>query len=189
MAVDSNAIANQAIQFMGDNQPPVTGLSPTFDNSPAGIALQSLYAPTVATIARQWEWDLARSSIALVLSGNVAPLPWAIEYLYPPNGIEVWQLVPSALVDVNNPLPINWNVGNAIVLGSQAKVIWTNLAAARCVYNNNPTEATWDPLFREAVVRLLASELAMAIAGRPDSAQALIESGAAFESLGEGRSN
>jgi len=187
MAVTSNTIANQALALIGDNMPAVAGNAPTFDNSTAGIALQKLYAATVATVARQWGWDLARSIIALTLSGNPAPGEWSFEYLYPANGIEIWQVRPQTLVDANNPLPVNWSVGNAQVGGNQTKVIWTNLATAYATYNNNPNESTWDPLFQEAVVRLLASELAMALTGKPDTAQSLIESGAAFESIGEGR--
>ena len=190
MAVTSNDVANQALQLIGDNMPPVAGFAPTFDNSPAGLALQRLYSPAVATVGRQWGWDLARSTVALTLSGNPAPAGWAFEYLYPSNGIEVWQLASAPpLPDINNPLPQNWNVGNNVISGTQTKVIWSNLANAQATYNNNPSETTWDPLFREAVVRLLASELAMAILGRPDTAAALLQSGAAFESIGETRAD
>jgi hypothetical protein len=187
VADSSNAVANSALELIGDNTPVVTGNSPTFDNSTAGLALQKLYAPAVATVGRQWGWDLARSLVALTLTGNVAPLGWAFEYAYPGSGIEVWQLQPGAISDANNPLPVNWNVGNNLVSGTQAKVIWSNQTGAIATYNNNPSEATWDPLFREAVVRLLASELTMALFGRPDTAQAMLETGSAFESLGEGR--
>ena len=187
MTVTSNTIANQAIQLMGDNQPAVTGLAPTFDSSPAGQALASLYTPCVQTVGRQHGWDFARNTVALTLTGNTAPIPWTYEYFYPTNGVEVWELMPSVLVDPNNPLPSNWNVANALVASVQTKVIQTDLANATAVYNNSPSESTWDALFREAVVRLLASELAMALAGRPDSAQALLESGAAFETIGEAR--
>ena len=38
----------------------------------------------------------------------------------------------------------------------------------------NVTEAQWDPLFAEAVVRTLASELSMAIAGRPDFSKVIL---------------
>jgi hypothetical protein len=190
MADSSNAVANSAIQLIGDNQPAVAGNAPNFDNSPAGVALQKLYAPAVATVARQWAWDLARSTVLLTLTGNPGQGGFAYEYAYPPNGIEVWQIAPLlSSVDSNNPLPQIWSVGNSVVSGAQIKVIWSNLASAYATYNNNPSEATWDPLFREAVVRLLASELAMAIAGRPDTEAAMLQSGAAFESLGEGRSD
>ena len=187
MTVTSTDIVNQAIMFFGDDQPLVTGVAPTFDSSPAGVAASKCYAPCVATVARQFGWDMARNTVALTLSGNTAPFPWEYEYLYPTNGIQVWQLMPATLTDMNNPLPVNWSVANDEVEGVQTKVILTNQATASAVYNNNPSENVWDPLFREAVVRLLASEMAMAIGGKPDLSEALLQSGGAFETLGEGR--
>ena len=186
MTVTSNDIANQAIQLIGDNQPAVVGNAPNFDNSVAGIALSKLYTSSVATVARQWGWDFARHAVALTPTGNTPPPGWAFEYLYP-GTVQVWQIQPPTSSDPNNPLPVQWDVGNNLVASVQTKVIVTNLAGAIAVYNNNPSESTWDPLFREAVVRLLASELAMALTGRPDTSQALLESGAAFENLAEGR--
>lgn len=187
MAVTSQDVANEAIYMMGNNQSPVTGNAPNFDNSTAGVALKYLYAPCVATVARQYEWDFSRKQVALTLSGNVAPFPWTFEYLYPANGIQVWQIMPAGITDLNNPAPTTWSVGNALVTAVQKKVIWTNDAAALAVYNNNPTEDTWDALFRESVVRLLASELAIAIGGKPGVSQMLLESGGSLVGLAESR--
>jgi hypothetical protein len=187
MPITSNDVANQAVQLIGDNQPLVTGQAPTFDSSTTGIALSKLYAAVVQTVGRQFAWDMARNTIALTMSGNTPPFPWTFEYLYPTNGIEVWQVHPGNLADVNNPIPVNWSVANAVVGAQQQRVVWCNLAAAQATYNNNPNENTWDSLFREAVVRLLASELSMAVAGKPDAAQAYLESGGAFETIGEAR--
>lgn len=186
---DSNTVANQALQLMGGNQPAVGGFAPTFDQSTNGIALQRLYVPCVATVARQFAWDFARSTVALALSGNVAPFPWSVEYLYPAGVVEIWQIAPATLADPNNPLPVSWDVANALVSGLQKKVIQTNFAGALAILNNMPSENTWDALFQEAVVRLLASELSTATGGRPDSAQAFLQSGAAFETLGESRTD
>lgn len=183
----SAAVVNQAIQLIGQDTPLVTGAAPNFDTSTTGIAAAQVYGPTVATVARQHGWDMARNTYALQPTGNTPPFPWTYEYAYPPNGIQVWQVMPETLADLNNPLPVNWDVGNDVVAGQQIKVIFCNLAAAQVVYNNNPNEATWDPLFREAVVRLLASNLAMALAGRADTMQTLLQSGAAMETLGEAR--
>ncbi|SDD95299.1 hypothetical protein SAMN05216337_1017141 [Bradyrhizobium brasilense] len=180
-------IVNQAIQLIGNNQPPVTGNAPNFDTSPAGKAAKILYVPCVQTVGRRFGWDFARNLVALQLSGNPATILWPYEYKYPSNGVQVWQLVPSVLADPNNPLPVNWSVGNAEVAGVQTKVIWTDLQNAMANYNNSPNENTWDALFREAVVRQLASELAMALAGKPETAQQGLESGNAFATLGEGR--
>jgi hypothetical protein len=187
VTVTSTDVANQALQLIGGNQPAVTGVAPTFDDSTAGKALQTLYAPCVATIARQWEWDMARNVVSLTASGNTPPVGWAYEYVYPSNGIEVWQITPAEFTDPNDPLPTNWVVGNALKAGVQTKVIWTNVVNAQAVYNNNPTEDLWDAGFREAVVRLLASELALALFGKPDVGDFYLENAGKFLSSAEAR--
>lgn len=187
MPVTSTDIANEALAQMGGNQPPVTGTAPNFDNSTAGKALKYLYTPCVRFVGRQFGWDFARSLVALTLSGNVAPFPWTYEYLYPTNGVQVWQLFPATMTDTNNPAPANWVVGNTIVASVQTKVIWSNLQSAQAAFNNAPNENTWDDGFRQAVVRLLASELSLALAGKPDASQVLLSSGGAIEKIAEGR--
>jgi len=186
--VTSNDIANQAIQLIGDNTPPVTGYAPTFDSSTAGQALARLYYPAVQTVLRQFSWDFARTQVTLSLTSNTSIIGYQYEYVYPPSAITVLALVPSgSRFDADNPLPLNWTVTNNIVNGVQTKVIQANEPNALAICTNAPTENTWDALFRETVVRLLASELAMAIMARPDTSESMLQSGASFESLGEGR--
>lgn len=189
MAVSSTQIVNQALQYIGDNTPPVTGVAPTFDSSTAGVAAAAFYTAVVQTVGRQFGWDFARNTFTLTLSGNPATDPFLYEYLYPAAAIEIWQLKAAALTDPNNPLPINWQVANTLVGGVQTKVIQTNLQNALAVMNNNPSESVWDPGFREAVVRLLANVMAMAIAGKPDAAQAYLDSAGQFEQIAEVRGN
>ena len=188
MTVTSQDIVNQAIMLIGDDQPAVTGQAPNFDSSPAGVAASKLYFPCIQTILRQSNFDFSRNTQALELTGNAAPFPWAFEYSYPANCVQVWQLVPPTFADPNNPLPVNWDIANNVVNGAQSRVILTNLAGALAVFDNAPNENTWDALFRESVVRLLASELAMALAARPDSSQGLLQSGSAFETIADERS-
>lgn len=188
MPTISTDVVNEAIQLIGDNQPLVTGVAPNFDASPAGVAAAKLYTPTVQAVGRMFGWDFARNTGALVATGNAAPLPWSAEYFYPANAIEIWQLIPTAPAnEENNPLPVNWSVANAIVGGNQTKVIHCNLSGAMVVYNNMPAESTWDPLFHQAVVRTLSAALAMALEGKPDTAAAMLESGARFEQAAEAR--
>jgi hypothetical protein len=179
-------IVNQAVQIYGDDQPAVTGVYPTFDNSSAGQAAQKLYGPCVQTVARQFGWDFGRNVVALALSGNVAPLGFSFEYVYPALAAEVLQLRAPMLPDPNNPLPVNSTIGSVPVSGVPTKVIWTNLANAEAVFTNaqanNP--ATWDPLFREAVVRLLGSEMAAAVAGKQATARDLLEQSGGFGQVG-----
>jgi hypothetical protein len=189
MTVTSNDILNEAIQYIGDNQPPVTGQAPTFDSSPAGVAGSKFYTAVVQTVARQFAWDFSRNTFPLVLSGNPATDPFLYEYLYPSNAIQIWQLKAPSLSDPNNPLPVNWQVANTLVNNVQTKVIQTNLQNAVAVMNNNPSESVWDAGFREAVVRLLSSVMAMALAGKPDAAQAYLDSAGQFEQVAEARGN
>lgn len=182
----STDLANEALLLIGGNQPKVTGVAPTFDNSTAGQALQLLYVPAFRAALRQFGWDFARATYTLVLSGNPAPYPWTYEYLYPPNGVQVNSLLNPA-DDVNNPIPYNFNVANAVVTGVQQRVIWTTLQNARCRYTNQPNENTIDDDFHQAFVGLLASALGMAIGGKPDVAQAMLERGGSFEKIGEAR--
>jgi hypothetical protein len=182
MALTSADIVNRAILLTGNRQDPVTGSAPTFDDSAAGVAARYLYPEALNTVARQFEWDFSRRSIALTPSGNAAPFPceFTNEYLYPTNGIEVWQLRPATLSDRNNPAPVNFLIGNTLVTAVQTKVIWANFASAVAIYNNNPGPDLWDANFVDAVVRFLASGFAMALAGRPETSANLLQSAGAM---------
>jgi len=186
MPLTSTDIVNQAINLIGDDMPLVTGVAPNFDSSTAGKAAAQLYTLCVQAVGRQFGWDFARNQAALAVTGNTPPMGYTFEYLYPA-GVQIWQLSPAVVADRNNPVPINWTVGNALVLGVQKKVVWCNEAGVLAIFNNMPTESTWDPLFQMAVVRLLANAMAMAIAGKPDVAESMLQSGGAFESLAESR--
>lgn len=81
--------------------------------------------------------------------------------------------------------------GTTLTGGSNAlrKVILTNLVSAIAVITNSPSEDTWDPIFTEAVVRLLASELDLAIDGKPESSQLTFQQFGGFEKAGEDRTD
>lgn len=186
----SNTIANQAINLIGDNQPAVSGFDPVWDGSPAGKALQTIYGPTVQAVQREYGWDASRRQVTLALSGNAGPFlagQFSLEYIYPANGIEIWEVQPAAPADKNDPLPENWTVGNTLVNGVQTKVLWTDIADAVAIYNNNPTEAVWDAGFQEAVVRAIASKLAEALAGKPETAGLMGQTAQMASEMNKGR--
>lgn len=186
----SQTVANQAINLMGNNTPAVTGQAPTFDSSPAGEALAVLYVPSVQAVMREFGWDFARRIFtpSQTVNSPIEALPgYGFEYLYPPFSLEIWQLINPLNTDVNDPLPTTWTVGNTLVAGVQTKVIWTDVVNAQLVLNNNPTEATWDSLFQEAVARFLASKLAMTLSARPDTEQSFLSSASAAGKANETR--
>ncbi len=180
-------VVNEAIQLFGGNQPKVTGTAPTFDGSTSGIAAQYLYAPCVAFVARQFEWDFGRAYANLVASGNTPPDGWAFEYLYPASAVQVWQVKPQTVADPNDPLPTTWVRGNALVASVQTSVIWTDVASAQAVFHDNPSPTVWDAGFRQAVVRLLAAEFAIALGGRPDTSQVLTSTAGMMAEIAKSR--
>lgn len=293
-------IVNQAVQLIAgyDNQAPVTGSPPYFDSSVVGLAAGILYDDVVKTVTRQMMPEFARAvTTDLELSANTPPLGFDYEYLYPTDGVQLLQVIPAAFTDENDPRPVDWTVGNAVVpytaatgtitfpsnptngshlllngiswefvtgspVGNQTqiggtlaftiatlvnnlnssvvpdlavatysqtqngemtitydtlgpegnaytleadspyvvsaatllggsdtelKVIWANEADAQAVYTSQPNENTWDAMFTETVKRLLASQLQMALAGRPETSESQLKGAMAFGQAGEQR--
>lgn len=187
MGNTSNSVVNQALVAMGYDGNPITGQSPTFDTSTAGKVAALYYQEAVGVVLRQSDFGFARMELALALSGNIAPFPFAYEYAWPANCVQLLQLTPGTLTDPNDPRPIEWTPGNAQISSAQARVIWTNLVNAKAYFTGYATEATWDSGFREALVRLLASVFALAVAGKPEGAQMLLESYGQFQGAAEAR--
>lgn len=181
MATTDSDIVNRAIALAGIVSPPVTGTSPTFDSSKAGVAASYLYPAVVQTVARQYGYDFSRNVAALTTTGNSPPLGWTYEYNYPTNGIEVRQVIPASVADANNPTPVRWTVGNATVSASLKRVIWSNTVTASAYFTNQPTPDQWDAGFTEAVVRLLGSEMAQALAGKPETSKMLFDTEQVFQ--------
>ena len=185
----STAIVNRAAaQIAGQAQ-----VSGTFPNFTGGGNVSTyaniLYAGVVNMVARQQDWECFRYVVALTPSGNAPLYPWTFEYLYPADCLRVRQVTPATW-NQNDPQPVQWSVEEHPISGVATKVIGCNTAAASLVYTTsypNVTEAQWDPLFQEAVVRTLASELSMAIAGRPDFSRVILEQAGQIVGAGAGK--
>ena len=169
-ATTSQDVVNEALALIGYDGNPVSAPGPNFDSSTPGQIAQRTYPYAVAAVSRLISWSFPRTVAALTVTGNAAPFPWTHEYGFPANCIDVWQLAPTSLADPNNPMPVTWVRGVAVVASVQSSVLWTNLSPALAVFNGNPLESVWDPLFRETVVRYLAAEFAVAVLGKPDLA-------------------
>lgn len=167
----SQDIVNEALALIGYSGQPVTGFAPNFDSSVPGKIAQRVYALAVAGVARLNAWSFPRMIATLVPTGNTAPFPWLYEYGFPGTCIDVWQVAPHSLNDINNPTPVTWERGVATLNSIEISVIWTNQANAIAIFNGNPVEAAWDPLFSETVARYLAAAFAVANLGKPDLAK------------------
>ena len=158
------------------------------DGTPAANAASVVYAPTVQLMLRELDPDFARFTATLTLSSAVAPVPpWAYEYLYPSDCVRLRQVAPApGTYDPNDPRPVLANVAFDIISSVNTKVILTNTVNALAIYTSSSvTEAQWDAVFTDAVIRRLANPLAMALSGRPDFAEKILQQSAMMASTAE----
>lgn len=179
-------IVNQALQDIGA-QATVSGNNPAFDGSAMGNYAGILYTPAMLFLLRQQDWEFAFNQEPLVLTGSAAPTPWSFEYVFPDDCVKVRSIYPPAW-DANDPQAVRWSFKAGIVSGVEKRLILCNVQNAALAYTTSTvTENMFTNDFREAFVRLLASELAMAAAGRPDFATKLLEWSGGIASEGPGR--
>lgn len=185
MGTTVQTVVNSALEQIA-SQVRITSLT---DGTPAANAANVVYASTVQILLREVDPDFARFTAALVASGAATPVPpWAYEYVYPATCVRLRQVRPpgsgtGSLNDPNDPQPIRANVAFD---GANGKVILTNQQSALAVYTTSAvTEAQWDSVFTDAVVRRLANPLAMALSGRPDFAKTILEQSAMMAQTAE----
>lgn len=168
----STSICNRAIaQAVG--QYTLTGFPPDFDNSTAANACNLLYAPCWQMLLRDQDTEFSRLTAALTAGGTPSN-QWSNAYLYPLDCLKIRTVQPATWISYD-PQPVRWSEQNQIIATVATRVILCNVQNAKLVYTtSNITEAVWDFSFQEAVVRLLASELSLAIAGRPDLSRVLL---------------
>lgn len=169
-----------------------TRIASLTDNSPEARAANVVYAPTVQLMLRELDPDFARFTAALTLAGAPTPVPpWAYEYLYPADCVRLRQVRPprngaGSLADPNDPQPIRANVAFDIIAAENTKVILSNQQNALAVYTTSRvSEAQWDSVFTDAVIRRLANPLAMALSGRPDFAEKILMQSAQMAATAE----
>jgi hypothetical protein len=176
-------VVNRALEQIGA-QTQITSLFPP-DGSSTAEAASVLYYGAVDMVLREANWDSARTTAPLATAtGGTVPKPWIFEYLYPSDCVQVRQIM-SPSFDPNDPRPLRCAV--AIDVGLGKKVILASIADALAVYTVRPTEDEWDAILTEAIVRTLASSLAMAMAGRPDFSRTKLEEAIQIAQLGERR--
>jgi hypothetical protein len=179
-------IVNQALAEIAA-QYTVSGTNPSFDGSAAGNAAGLLYTPAVQTLLRAQDYEFSRQEVTLVASGNTPPYPWTSEFLYPSACLRLRQVQPTTWT-INDPQPVRWNVGNALVSAADTRVIWTTLSSAVAIItSSNVLEPEWDAVFTESFVRFLGSLMAPALAGRIDLSRKMLGDVSTFSQIGQDR--
>src|ERR1700722_1357422 len=196
-------VANQALQLIAARAT-LTGTLPTFDGSPLGIQTGILYTQVRDTLLREQDFEFSRLTTALaggvgmaleaspinqllLTSGGqyifsvieqtflTAVFPWPYAYYYPSDCVRIRSVVPPTWC-IYDPQPVRWSEMEQWVSGSPTRVIMCNVYNAHITYSSNAiSENQWDAGFLQTFIRMLASELAMGVGGRPDLAAKLLQ--------------
>lgn len=164
----------------------MTGTAPNFDNSTAAQACALLYQPAWQMLLREQDTEFSRLTATLA-PGGAATYPWSNAYLYPSDCLKIRSVVPATW-DANDPQQVRWSEQSQIISSTATRIILTDVPSAVLVYTtSNLTPAVWDSNFEEAVVRFLASQLALGLAGRPDLSRTLLGQSGSILQAGEAR--
>lgn len=175
------SMVNRALQEIAA-QATVTGVPPVFDNSAAGLAAGILYPGAITLLLRQQDYEFARRDVNLTLQADHG-YPWAYAYTYPADCLKVRQVAPATW-DQNDPQAVRWEVMEL----DGGKIIACNVPTAVLTYTTSGvTEAQFDSVFEETLVRYLASELVMSLGGRPDFSEKMLEHSGMLVGLGAGK--
>lgn len=171
-------IANLALLGIGA-QAQVTSINPS-DGSTEGDVCSTLYQSKMDSLSRAAHWNCLRKQVnltqlkALIVNGvastNPPPQPWAYEYAYPSDCLQVRYVCYIPTITTGLALPAGYcNAGqpqefvtgvDVDANGNQIRVILTNTPQALCIYTariDNPD--IWDPHFVDAAVATLGAFL------------------------------
>jgi hypothetical protein len=201
-------VCNRAVAQLAEipSTTPVIGITPPVgDSIAAANAASILYEPTYLALLRHNDWEFTRKTAPLtLLLTALAPAPphylmpfppWRYEYAYPADCIRLRQLrdTPPQYMggEQLEPLPTRFQLmdeDRAGVVTAPTKVILADLENPLAIYTANIADPSlWDCGFAEAMVRALASVLALTLAGRPDFAREKLGEAASFTSIAASR--
>ena len=159
-------IINQALALIGSERVQLSAIDDT-----GSIAEQALlhYDPAAQELTRMHAWNCCLHRAALAEgSGADAALSYAEDYGYDPSAApEVQRIIYiSKVADKETIRPkIDFAVTNVVNSNATVKVIQTDVTAAFAQYLVVPDEADMDMMYVSCLRTLLASKLAIPVAG------------------------
>lgn len=147
-------LVNAAIVRLGGKR----RIGSLFDGTEESRAFLDIYGQTRDALLRMGDWEFAIAYAAGVLIGGAA-FPWLYQYAYPSDALKIRSVFNQAAyaADKNNPVPVDWRPGNAVISGTPTEVVLTNTPSATLCYMRQVTNpAVWEANFAEAVIAGLA---------------------------------
>ena len=167
-------VVNRALVEIAQGVPLASGNpGSNFDGSPNGVYAAQLYTGAVQMLLRQQDYEFSRTFVPLVPAVVLTPPGWLNGFVYPAQALRIRQVLPPGSFDITDPQPVRWDVG----FDGTQQVIWTSVATTdgAIITTSAVTEAMWDSMFTEQMVRYLGSQLAIPVAGRPDFSEKMLD--------------
>jgi len=156
-----------------------------YEGSRASRVAVEVYGPARDGLLQSQDWDFSFREVALTpTAGGAKILGFSQEYNYPADALRIAYVHGTIPNPNNDPQPVRFKTYNDSTLGTPAKVIATNQAAAVCGYYAQITDPlTWNAAFTQAFVALLAKLFSFAL--RDDINLARTRAGMAEQMIGE----
>lgn len=166
-------ITNRALATIGTR----SQITSMVDGSAEALYANLLYNDLRDFMLREGDYDFALVDIAAVPQA-VPALPWTFRYSYPTDAIRIRQLIPLGFIALD-PMPIEWNLLSI----ANVRYIVTTQAIVNILYTYPAPEDSWDAIFTESFVRLLASGLAFALENRIPASREKLQEAIAFANI------
>ena len=146
------------------------------DNSVEARAVNRLFNVVRDLLLGVQDWRFATARVALGGTGQVPLFPFTYQYFKPADCIKSRYLVPTEIGQLNlaNDDRVPYEEGVDVFGGTQTPIINTTISPAALVYTRQLTDpSTWDSDFVSLMSIQLAAEIALAVTGNGQVANAM----------------
>lgn len=167
LAAGDISIINLALMRIGSTVPMVAEADTTNEARVANL----LYTRCRDYVLTAYPWEFATKRAALAGQATSTSTLWAYSYTYPADCLKARRVLGAAASPRRDePIPFQvLNTGSAIV-------ILTNEATASLEYTVSVTDPTlFDPVYESALGYYLASELALGLRAKPETAKGALD--------------
>lgn len=160
-----------------------------YDGSPASRVALEVYGETRDALMAEEDWPFSFRKVALTVSGQTPPSPWANEYVYPGDCLRILYVCPGPLTGGtrnNDPKPVLFRPWNDNRPSPAIRTILCDAGLPAVLnYVGRVTDPlSWEPGFLEAFIDRLARAMMFGLNAQQEAVKAIL--GEAQQSEGTG---
>lgn len=161
-------IYNQALMRIGIYDGLIS--DPAEKTKPATVCT-AFFDSCLERVLREIPWNFAERRVTLAQLGD-GPTNWGYRYSYPSDCLMIRRIETPGIRNTRADQRIPFQVGST----ATGREIYCDLSEAEAVYTTKVDDLNqWDSIARSALAYLLAAEIAMPLAVKPDIAQAAMQ--------------